>query len=95
MSNSYSGVFPQGSYEVFWVVRYSSDIAEVYSSPAVVDGVVYVGSGDAKIYALAAETGELVCWPCNSNSFFWEFEILKDLLPLQNCKFHPKSKFPP
>ncbi len=32
----------------------------VYSSPAVANGVVYVGSGDYKVYALNASTGALL-----------------------------------
>ena len=32
----------------------------VESSPAVVDGVVYVGSDDGKVYALSAATGALI-----------------------------------
>ena len=31
----------------------------MYSSPAVVDGVVYVGSNDDYVYALDARSGEL------------------------------------
>jgi outer membrane protein assembly factor BamB len=31
-----------------------------YSSPAVVDGVVYVGSGDNSVYALNADSGDLI-----------------------------------
>jgi outer membrane protein assembly factor BamB len=34
--------------------------APVHSSPIVVDGIVYVGSDDKKVYALNAETGETV-----------------------------------
>ncbi len=33
--------------------------AEVYSSPAVVDGVVYIGSNDSHLYAIDAVTGQL------------------------------------
>ena len=37
---------------------------EVYSSPVVVEGVVYVGSVDDYVYALDAATGEMI----------WRFE---------------------
>lgn len=40
-----------------WVV---STHGEVYSSPTVVDGVVYVGSSDSYLYALNATTGKLL-----------------------------------
>src|SRR5439155_27216239 len=37
---------------------------DVASSPAVANGVVYVGSGDHKVYALDATTGALLAgWP--------------------------------
>ena len=47
-----SGTLPQGELE--WV--FSTD-APIHSSPAVVDGTVYVGSQDSKLYALDAVTG--------------------------------------
>ena len=33
---------------------------QIESSPAVVDGVVYIGSGDGNVYALSASTGALI-----------------------------------
>ena len=37
--------------------------AEVYSSPAVVNGVVYIGSNDQHLYAISVATGQQV-WRC-------------------------------
>ena len=54
------GAAPTG--EVAW--RFESD-APIRSSPAVVDGRVYVGTGDHRVAALDAETGEIV----------WEREV--------------------
>jgi len=48
-----TNVIPEGNLK--WV--FSAD-AEIHSSPAVVDGVVYVGSRDFNVYAIDAETGE-------------------------------------
>ncbi|MET8049740.1 PQQ-binding-like beta-propeller repeat protein [Streptosporangium sp. NPDC005286] len=45
---------PQPAWTISWTYRTGD---WVYSSPAVVDGVVYVGSGDGKVYALDALTG--------------------------------------
>ena len=50
-----AGTAPTG--EVAW--RFESD-APIRSSPAVVDGRVYVGTGDHRVVALDAETGEIV-----------------------------------
>jgi len=47
-----SGILPQGKLK--WVF---STGAPIHSSPAVVDGTVYVGSQDSKLYALDAATG--------------------------------------
>ncbi len=47
-----SGILPQG--ELKWVF---STGAPIHSSPAVADGIVYVGSRDNKLYALDAATG--------------------------------------
>jgi outer membrane protein assembly factor BamB len=38
-------------------LNWRSPTDDVYSPPAVVDGVVYVGSGDSNVYALNASTG--------------------------------------
>ncbi|MFC1897055.1 PQQ-binding-like beta-propeller repeat protein [Chloroflexota bacterium] len=46
------GALPQGKLK--WVF---STEAQIHSSPAVVDGIVYVGSRDFKLYALDAATG--------------------------------------
>src|SRR5438067_1350726 len=43
-----------GSLSLKWIYTTGS---WVYSSPAVVDGMVYVGSGDSNLYALNATTG--------------------------------------
>ena len=51
-STSLRGEAPQGTLK--WVFSAS---ASIHSSPAVVDGVVYFGSQDFKLYALNAETG--------------------------------------
>ncbi len=40
----------------------------VYSSPAVVDGVVYMGSQDGNVYALSAYTGSLI-WSYQTGSY--------------------------
>ncbi len=48
--------------EVVW--RFKAD-APIRSSPAVVDGRVYIGTGDSNVVALDAETGELL----------WEHEV--------------------
>ncbi len=45
-------ILPQGTIE--WVF---STGGPIHSSPAVVDGIVYVGSSDSKLYALDAATG--------------------------------------
>ena len=45
-----------GAGELRW--RYETG-HNVFSSPAVVDGVVYVGSGDDYLYALDAASGQL------------------------------------
>jgi hypothetical protein len=54
-----SGVSPgpavQRSPELLW--RFKTG-AEVSSSPAVIDGVVYIGSNDGNVYALDAATGK-------------------------------------
>ena len=54
-----TGVFPSNGptrlNELAW--KFKTD-GEVYSSPAVADGVVYVGSGDGRLYALDARTGK-------------------------------------
>jgi outer membrane protein assembly factor BamB len=47
-----SGLLPQGTLK--WVFPTG---APIHSSPAVVDGSVYIGSQDYKLYALDAETG--------------------------------------
>ena len=44
--------------DLLW--RYYPTGSKVYSSPAVVDGVVYVGSYDGYVYALDAATGEMI-----------------------------------
>jgi len=42
--------------------------AGVFSSPAVANGVVYVGSGDHKLYAFKADgCGQPTCWPIDIN----------------------------
>ena len=56
----YEGAVPYG--DVAW--RFESD-APIRSSPALVDGRVYVGTGDHRVVALDAETGEIV----------WEREV--------------------
>ena len=53
------GVTPRG--EVKWT--YKTD-GPINSSPAAVDGIVYVGSRDRHVYAFKAETGEKL----------WEFK---------------------
>ena len=54
-----TGVFPSNGpttlNELVW--KFKTD-GMVKSSPAVADGVVYVGSGDGRLYALDARTGE-------------------------------------
>ncbi len=53
--NDDGGTMPDG------ILKWSYETADrVYSSPAIVDGVVYFGSDDSRIYALDAETGEEV-----------------------------------
>ena len=42
--------------------------AEVYSSPAVADGVVYIGSRDGKVYALSVKTGKEIWKYSTGNS---------------------------
>jgi outer membrane protein assembly factor BamB len=42
---------------------------DVFSSPAVADGVVYVGSNDKSLYAIDADTGELI----------WRYEAYDDI----------------
>src|ERR1035438_7480561 len=42
----------------------------VASSPAVANGVVYVGSGDDKLYAFNAATGRLV-WSAATSNYLW------------------------
>ena len=46
----------------------ASELSGGYSSPAVVGGVVYVGSGDGNIYALNASTGDKL-WSYLTASF--------------------------
>ena len=48
-----SGILPQGKLK--WVFATG---APIHSSPAVVDGTVYVGSQDGKLYALDAASGD-------------------------------------
>ena len=43
--------------------------AFVHSSPAVVNGVVYLGSGDGNVYALNAANGDKL-WNYNTSSYF-------------------------
>jgi outer membrane protein assembly factor BamB len=54
-----TGVFPSNGpttlNELAW--KFKTD-GMVNSSPAVADGVVYVGSGDGRLYALDARTGK-------------------------------------
>ena len=50
--NDDGGIRPGGILN--WLVTTGD---RVYSSPAVVDGVVYIGSDDAKVYAIDAATG--------------------------------------
>lgn len=53
--NDDGGTMPDG------ILKWSYETGNrVYSSPAIVDGVVYYGSDDNRIYALDAETGEEV-----------------------------------
>ena len=56
---AHTGVNPgpavESSPRLLWRFQTGDD---VWSSPAVVDGVVYVGSTDNYVYALDAETGE-------------------------------------
>ena len=40
----------------------------IYSSPAVVDGVVYIGSGDHNVYALNASTGKRI-WKYRTGAY--------------------------
>lgn len=40
---------------------YKRDISDVNSSPAIADGVVYVGSSDGYLYALSLATGKKIC----------------------------------
>jgi outer membrane protein assembly factor BamB len=48
-------------------LKWSSTIRAVYSSPAVVNGVVYVGSFDNNVYALNAKTGAKLWTYATSN----------------------------
>jgi len=62
-ANGFSGTLPQG--QVAWTFETG---APVHSSPAVVDGVVYIGSQDNYLYALDALTGDLV-WKFKTGSW--------------------------
>src|SRR4051812_13357604 len=62
---AHSGVYdgPAGIRTVVWKFRTG---AKVFSSPTVADGVVYVGSSDHNLYALAAADGA-VRWKFPTN----------------------------
>jgi outer membrane protein assembly factor BamB len=62
-SNNPDGVLPRG--EIKWTFATGGGI---YSSPAVVDGAVYVGSRDSYVYALKADTGEKL-WAFKTGSW--------------------------
>ncbi len=49
---------------------FSTDGPIQFSSPAVVDGTVYIGSNDGNLYALDAETGTKR-WDFKTGSFIW------------------------
>jgi outer membrane protein assembly factor BamB len=68
----FSGTLPQG--EVVWTFRTEKPI---HSSPAVVDGVVYVGSEDNNLYALDAQTGEEI-WRFETGSWVDASPIVVD-----------------
>ena len=55
---------PGGDLELAWSFTPSGN---VFSSPAVVDGVVYIGSGDDKVYAFDAGNGETL-WSYTTGS---------------------------
>jgi outer membrane protein assembly factor BamB len=58
---THSGVYDDGGIMPNNVLRWSyTTDDEVYSSPAVADGVVYVGSADGFVYAFDALTGDLI-----------------------------------
>lgn len=54
---------PEENAEVRWQVDTDG---QILSSPAVADGIVYVGSGDDKIYALSATSGDQI-WSFGTN----------------------------
>lgn len=58
-----------GNPEVIPMVWSYTTGGDVFSSPAVVDGVVYVGSGDGNVYALNASSG-VKLWNYNIGSAF-------------------------
>ena len=57
-TSGYVYCFNPSSEGTIWIEHPAS--AAIYSTPAVVDGVVYVGSFDHNVYALDAETGSAV-----------------------------------
>ena len=50
----------------------------VESSPAVVDGRVYIGSWDGKVYCLDAETGELI-WNYKTGDLIWSSPTIANI----------------
>ena len=54
----HSGVNDDGGTRPAGILKWSFQAGDrVYSSPAVADGIVYIGSDDSRVYALDAETG--------------------------------------
>jgi len=72
-NNSLSVTSPEGTLK--WT--FTTDGPIQHSSPAVVDGIVYIGSNDMKIYALDAETGNKL-WEFKTGSYIWSSPTVVD-----------------
>ena len=59
-NKAHTGVYSAGDYKNFgkliWKFRTGG---KIFSSPVIVDGIVYVGSEDSNCYAISTATGEL------------------------------------
>jgi len=60
-SATHCGVYPQSSYTSFGSVKWKfKSTGKIFSSPAILDGIVYVGSEDHYLYAVELNSGKLL-----------------------------------
>src|SRR5205814_1393546 len=76
-NNPYENVITAGNASSLDIAWTAAAGAAVFSSPAVVNGVVYVGSDDDKLYAFNASTGALM-WTATTGSYIYSSPAVAD-----------------